>query len=65
MNLFKRSDNWLKTRKGFTTLGVVLLVLAYISGSRAIDTGSLWEYAIALLSLVGGVQNLVRAIRNK
>lgn len=65
MDAVKKFDQWHKTRKGYVIMGILELVLAYIVGSRAIDTGSWWEYGLTVLLLVGGAQNLYHAIRKK
>lgn len=41
-----------KTRNARRGIGVVGLVLAYLLATRAIDTGSLWQYFGTLLLLV-------------
>ncbi len=45
-------------------IGLVFLVLAYIAGSRALDTGSYWEYLGCLVALVLGIKFIVHAVRN-
>jgi hypothetical protein len=56
----KAIDKWHKTRTGHLTFGVAELAMAYGFASWAIDTGSLWQYALAVILLVGGVANLFR-----
>ena len=58
-------DNWLKTRRGYAVMAVVQLVLTYFMASRALDTGSWWQYSFTLLLLIGGIRNVVQLIRNK
>lgn len=58
----KQFEAWHKSRAGLLIFGVAELLIAYIIGSRAIDTGSIWEYALAIVFLVGGIQNIVRLI---
>jgi hypothetical protein len=41
----------------------VALGLAYVAVSRAIDTGSLLEYAVGLTLFILGVKHLVQAAR--
>lgn len=55
-------DKFHSTRKGKLIFGLVEWLLAYIIISRAIDTGSLWEWLIGLLLIVGGFNNLVRTL---
>lgn len=55
-------DRFHQTRYGKLAFGVIELLLAYIFVSRAIDTGSLWQYVVAILLLIGGLNNLVRSV---
>lgn len=55
-------DKFHDTRKGKLTFGVVELVLAAVVMTRAIDTGSIWEWIIGLLFFIGGLNNLVRTL---
>lgn len=55
-------DKFHDTRKGKLIFGVIELVLAAVVITRAIDTGSLWEWLIALLFFIGGLNNLVRTL---
>jgi predicted acyltransferase len=43
--------------------GLAEIALAYLFASLAIDSGSLWEYAAAIILLAGGMQNLVKIFR--
>ncbi len=61
-NLLKELDAWHKTKKGLLTAGVIELVIAYILGIRAIDTGSLWQYLFTLIFFVGGLHNIFKLI---
>ncbi|HET7673876.1 MAG TPA: hypothetical protein VFK11_05190 [Candidatus Saccharimonadales bacterium] len=53
-------DEFHKTRKGKAVFAGIELVLAYLLVTRAIDTGSLWQYALAILFFAGGLNNLFR-----
>lgn len=55
-------DKFHETRKGKFSFAAVELALAYILGARAIDTGSIWQYALAAFLFIGGFNNLIRAI---
>lgn len=46
-------------------LGVVGLVVAYVLGSRALDTGSWWQYLGTLVMVIISVRLFVRAIKRK
>jgi hypothetical protein len=65
MNELQKFKTWHKSRVGHAVFAVLELGLAYGVGSRAIDTGSWWEYGLTLLLSIGGVQNLIRLIRKK
>lgn len=56
-------DKFHQSKKGKLAFAVLETVLAYIVISRAIDTGSLWQWAAGLLLFVGAINNLVRLIR--
>ena len=55
-------DNWHKTRLGHLMFGLVELGLAYVFISLAIDTGSLWYYAVTFIFTVGLLQNFGRMV---
>ena len=61
----KALDKWQRTRVGYLVFGLVELAMAYGFASWAIDTGSLWQYALAVILLIGGLQNLVRIFRHR
>ncbi|HSX27727.1 MAG TPA: hypothetical protein VLG25_03000 [Patescibacteria group bacterium] len=55
-------EAWHRTKVGHTVFGTIELVLAYLIGSRAIDTGSWWEYFLTVFFLLGVAQNFTRLI---
>jgi len=59
MNL-KQLDKFHKTRKGYVVFGLVEAGLAYLFGSLAIDSGSLWEWTLTAFLLLGVGQNFVK-----
>ena len=61
MNL-KQLDKFHKTHIGYLVFGLVELGLAYWFVSLAINSGSLWEWALAIILLVGTLQNIVKLI---
>ena len=63
MNLAKL-DKFHKTKVGFLVFGFVELAIAYGFASLSIDRGNLWWYLLALIFLVGGLQNLTRLIKS-
>ena len=62
MNL-KRLDTFHKTKPGYLLFGLVELGLSYWFLSFAINSGSLWEWALAIILLVGFLQNIVKLVR--
>jgi hypothetical protein len=60
MNKFIKSfDKWHKTKPGYAVIGVLELALAYVVGSRSIDTGSFWQYMFTIILFIGGLRNFV------
>ena len=55
-----RIDSFHQTKKGRTLFGIAELLVAYLLVSLAIDSGSLWQYGLAILFTIGGLNNLVR-----
>jgi hypothetical protein len=54
---------WKQTRKGLLISGVMEAILFYVFASLAIDSGSLWHYALAIIFLVGAGISFVKAIK--
>jgi hypothetical protein len=61
-NFIKSFDKWHKTKPGYAVMGVLELALAYVLGSRAIDTGSIWQYFFTLLLIIGSLYNFYQLI---
>jgi hypothetical protein len=57
-------NNWHKTKTGYAVFGVAELGLAYVLASLAINSGSLWQYALTFILAYGGARNLVKVFRN-
>ena len=55
--------NWFKTHLGYLVSALVLLLAAYLIGSRAIDTGSLQQYTLTFLLLIIAINRLVHFFR--
>ncbi len=55
---------WHRTRWGRLTFAVIELAVAYVFASLAIDSGSLLQYAVAALALIGSLQNFVKFLWN-
>lgn len=49
-----------RTRVGYLVYGLAELGLAYVLASLAINSGSLWQWALGLIFLFGFLQNLAR-----
>jgi hypothetical protein len=58
-------QQWYQSRWGHLILGLAELILAYLVGSRALDTGSWWEYSFTVLLLAGFIRNLVGFFKKK
>lgn len=58
--------NWLdrfhKTRLGYVVFGLIELALAYASISWAIDSGTWFAYLLAVIFLIGCLQNGLRLV---
>ncbi len=45
------------------TVALISLAAAYLIGSRALDTGSLWQYGLGLLLIIVSIRQLVRLFK--
>jgi hypothetical protein len=54
---------WKHTKIGRLTWAIVTAVIAYIFASLAIDSGSLWQWAVAILFAIDALYNLVQLLR--
>jgi hypothetical protein len=59
MNL-KRLDDFHKTRTGYLVFGLLELGLTYLLFRLAANSGSLWEWALAVILFIGFLQNFGR-----
>ncbi len=59
----KKFEAWHNTKRGLIIFGLLGLAMAYIVGSRALDTGSWLLYAGTLIFLVSGLQKIIKLIR--
>jgi uncharacterized membrane protein len=59
VKLVARLHRWHQERAGL----LAELAIAFLATSRAFETGSLWEYLIGLVFLVGTLQNVVKLAR--
>ena len=53
---------WHQTKLGLLVFGLAELAVAYGFASLSIDRGNLWWYLLALIFLVGALQNLFKLI---
>lgn len=60
MTILNRLDAWHQTKAGLLVFGLVELAGAYIFASWAINSGSLLDYFLAIMLLVGFIQNFVK-----
>ena len=54
-----------KSKPARLSMGVIGLFLAYLLGSRALDTASWWQYSGTLLLLVLSIRLIVKGIKSK
>ncbi|HSX53496.1 MAG TPA: hypothetical protein VLF90_03980 [Patescibacteria group bacterium] len=59
----KQTDFW-QGRSGNLAIGVLALLVTYLIGSRAIDTGSLQQYTLTLLFLALAINRFIKTIRS-
>jgi hypothetical protein len=60
--MLKQLDKWHQTKLGLLVFGLAELAIAYGFASLAIDRGNLWWYLLALVFLVGSLQNFFKLI---
>jgi hypothetical protein len=59
---FRTVETFHHTRNGYIVFGLVELALSYLFGSLAINSGSLWQWALAIIFFIGFLQNSGRLI---
>lgn len=57
----KAKQAWIRTKNGLIVSGVAGILLAYAFLTRALDTGSYWQYAGGVIFLLAGLKMLIRA----
>lgn len=62
--MLKDIDDFHKTPLGYGVFAGIELALAYAVGIRAIDTGNMWFYALAIVLVFGVIQNIFFLIKN-
>lgn len=63
MKLAERLKVWSETRAFRIIFGLISLVMAYVFGSFALDSGNLLDYAIAILFVIVGLRELFAGMR--
>lgn len=62
MSFIDSMQTWHQTKLGLLILGLVELGLGYLFFLWATDSGSLLDWFLTIVLVVGGLQNLVRLI---
>lgn len=62
MEMMNKLNRWHRSRTGLFVFGLVELAIAYGFASLAIDHGNFWYYLLALIFLVGALQNIFKLI---
>ncbi len=60
--MMQKLHKWHNLKLGLLIFGGVELLVAYGFASLAIDRGNLWWYLLALIFLIGTLQNLFKLI---
>lgn len=60
--MIRALNKWHQTKPGLLIFGLAELAVAYGWASLAIDRGNFWYYLLALIFLVGSLQNLFKLI---
>lgn len=61
MNL-KQLDKFHQTRTGYIVFGLVELALSYLFFGLAVNSGSLWQWALVFVLFIGFSQNFAKLI---
>jgi hypothetical protein len=51
--------------KSLAIAGLIGIILTYIIGSRALNTGSYWQYLLTLILLIVSIRIFIRSIKRK
>lgn len=49
-------------KKHLLSIAVISLTAAYLIGSRALDTGSLWQYLLSFILVIVSIRYFIRTI---
>lgn len=58
--MLQKFEKWHQTREGLISFTLIEAGLAYVFASLAIDSGSLWQWLLAIVLAIGSVQNFVK-----
>lgn len=61
MQAVQQLDRWHKTKTGLLVFGVVELGAAYLFFSLAVNSGSLWQWTLSAVLLLGCLRNFFLA----
>ena len=64
MNL-RAFSRWQQTKPGLLIFSLIAVVLSYVYASRAIDSGSLLDYALAISMLGIGLQTIHKLVMSE
>jgi len=56
-------EKWRHSYSGRVAWVVLTLAIAYVFGSKAIDSGALWQWGVAILFAIDGLWSIFRLIR--
>ena len=63
-SIFASLPKWHRTKAGFLVFALIELGLSYGLASLAVNSGALWQYLLALILLIGCLQNLAKLIKS-
>ena len=57
--------SWRNSTLGGLIITAVYLLIAYIFASLALDSGSMWQYLLAFISLSSALQSIYTVFKNR
>jgi hypothetical protein len=58
--MLQKFEKWHQTREGLLSFTLIEAGLAYAFASLAINSGSLWQWLLAIMLAIGSIQNFVK-----
>ena len=58
--MLQKFEKWHQTREGLISFTLIEAGLSYLFASLAINSGSLWQWLLAIALAIGSIQNFVR-----